>query len=107
MAKRTINRLLTAACAWLQCCLAWAGPGWQASVNEAHVLPQVTVGGARGVDTQVVFFGANWAWAHTQFTSTAGNGTYTSVGRNGTLGFEMVTTAQQSAPKELRYQFQL
>jgi len=70
MTKRTISPVLAAACALLQCCLTWAGPAWQVSVNETHVLPQLTVGGARGFETQAVFFGANWAWAHTQFAST-------------------------------------
>jgi len=55
MTKRTISWLLAAACAWLQCFQAWAGPAWQVSVNETHVLPQLTVGGARGFDTQAVF----------------------------------------------------
>lgn len=107
MTKRTISPVLAAACALLQCCLTWAGPAWQVSVNETHVLPQLTVGGARGFETQAVFFGANWAWAHTQFASTLENGTYASVGRNSSLGFELTTTAQQLGHGELRYQFQL
>lgn len=108
MTQHPIRKWLLATTLVLQSCLAWAGPAWQASVNESTALPQLNVGGARGLETQTVFFGANWAWANTQFSSAPqGNGSYAALGRNSQLGFEIATLAQKAGSKELRYKFQL
>jgi hypothetical protein len=95
----------TLTCAWG----AQAGPApWVVSINDRDGLPAITLGGAKIVSSQYVFWGKDWTWANlaTQFKVFAPY-KYTVSGKNEVLKFNLSGRVTKPTDHQLVLDFDL
>ncbi|MEX3772713.1 glycosyl hydrolase family 5 [Pseudomonas sp. MYb118] len=82
---------------------AWASD-WVANVDEKSGLPALTQGGSPALASSFVFFEADYGWTAfpTKFT-TKGPYSYTLVGQNQTLDFDLTANIQKPGEQQLTW----
>ena len=81
---------------------------WTATVDDLSGLPTVSVGGAKAMSSQFVFWGNNWTWAYlsTQLHVTAPF-EYAIAAKNQTLNFDLSGLVSKRSNEQLVWRFDL